>query len=175
MPQVIVLNGGSSSGKSTIARELQTLLLPAPWLCLSVDTLIQSLPPSGAGIEFAPDGSISVGPAFRRVEDAWMAGVAAMAAAGAPVIIDEVFLGGPHSQNRWRKALTGLNVLWVGVHCDAQVASAREATRPDRIPGMASSQATAVHEGVTYDLVVDTTGAGAAECAGEIAEWVSPR
>ncbi|MFJ8951557.1 chloramphenicol phosphotransferase CPT [Streptomyces sp. NPDC102381] len=175
MPQVIVLNGGSSSGKSSIARELQTLLLPEPWLSLSVDTLIQALPSSGAGIEFGADGSITVGPAFDRVEDAWMVGVAAMAAAGAPVIVDEVFLGGPHSQNRWRKALAGLDVLWVGVRCDAVVAAAREAARGDRIAGMAASQAALVHEGVTYDLVVDTTRTGAAECAREIVGWVSPR
>ncbi|KJY30199.1 hypothetical protein VR45_28250, partial [Streptomyces sp. NRRL S-495] len=36
--QVIVLNGGSSSGKTTLARALQNLL-PDPWLAFSVDTL----------------------------------------------------------------------------------------------------------------------------------------
>ncbi|MHB9759736.1 chloramphenicol phosphotransferase CPT family protein [Streptomyces sp. BYX5S] len=172
MPQVIVLNGGSSSGKTSIARSLQTLLLPTPWLTLSVDTLIESLPPSGAGIEFEPDGTITVGPAFTRVEDAWMAGVAAMATAGAHVIVDEVFLGGPHTQSRWRNALTGLNVLWVGVHCDPHVATSRETARGDRTPGMAASQARLVHEGVTYDVVVDTSRVGVEVCAGEIAERV---
>ncbi|MGH3152740.1 MAG: phosphotransferase-like protein [Streptosporangiaceae bacterium] len=34
--QVIVLNGGSSSGKTVIARCLQAIL-PRPWLRLSVD------------------------------------------------------------------------------------------------------------------------------------------
>lgn len=46
--QVIVLNGGSSSGKSTIARCLQEIL-PAPWLRLSVDDLAEALPPSLTG------------------------------------------------------------------------------------------------------------------------------
>ena len=169
MPQVIVLNGGSSSGKSSIARELQTLLLPVPWLALSVDTLIGALPRSGAGIEFADDGSITVGPVFREVEDAWMAGVAAMATAGAHVVVDEVFLGGPRSQARWRAALDGLDVLWAGVRCAAEVAAAREAARGDRVPGMAASQAELVHEGVAYDVTVDTARATAAECARTIA------
>lgn len=40
---------------------------------------------------------------------------------------------------------------------------------------MAASQAALVHEGVTYDLVVDTTRTGAAECARVIVGWVSPR
>jgi hypothetical protein len=59
MTQVIVLNGGSSSGKSGIARCLQAVL-PDPWLAFGVDTLIQAMPASmrtsDAGIEFAPDG-----------------------------------------------------------------------------------------------------------------------
>lgn len=38
--QVIVLNGGSSSGKSGIARCLQAVL-PDPWLAVGVDMLIQ--------------------------------------------------------------------------------------------------------------------------------------
>ena len=35
---VIVLNGGSSSGKSSIARQLQARLAPEPWLTFGVDT-----------------------------------------------------------------------------------------------------------------------------------------
>jgi len=40
--QVIVLNGGSSSGKSGIARCLQAVL-PDPWLAFGTDTLIQAM------------------------------------------------------------------------------------------------------------------------------------
>ena len=36
--QVIVLNGGSSSGKSTIARRLQSVL-PRPWLTFGTDDM----------------------------------------------------------------------------------------------------------------------------------------
>lgn len=82
--QVIVLNGGSSSGKSGIARCLQAVL-PDPWLSIGVDTLIEAMPPvmqgSEAGIEFAADGGIGIGPAFRALEGPWMAGVATMARA----------------------------------------------------------------------------------------------
>ncbi|MFB6870919.1 chloramphenicol phosphotransferase CPT [Streptomyces sp. NPDC056323] len=170
--QMIVLNGGSSSGKSSIARCLQGVL-PDPWLTFGVDTLIEAMPASmsesDAGIEFAPDGEVVVGPEFRALEAAWIEGIAAMARAGAGVIVDEVFLGGPASQQRWQKALGGLRVLWVGVRCDSAVAAAREAARGDRVPGMAASQADVVHQGVTYDLEVDTTRSGAMECARIIA------
>ena len=43
--RVIVLNGGSSSGKSGIARCLQAVL-PDPWLPFGTDTLVEALPVS---------------------------------------------------------------------------------------------------------------------------------
>lgn len=166
--QVIVLNGGSSSGKSGIARCLQAIL-PDPWLSLSVDTLVDAMPGSGVGIEFTPDGDVLVGPEFRRLEAAWMAGVAAMARAGVGIIIDDVFLGGTESQQRWMNALAGLDVLWVGVRCDGKVAADREVARGDRVNGMAAFQAEVAHNGVTYDLEVDTTHTESMQCARTIA------
>ncbi|MET8036458.1 chloramphenicol phosphotransferase CPT [Streptomyces sp. NPDC005345] len=172
---VIVLNGGSSSGKSGIARCLQAVL-PDPWLALGTDTLVDAMPAamraSDTGIEFAPDGEVIVGPEFRTLEAAWIEGIAAMARAGARIIVDEVFLGGPASQRRWHDALHDLPVLWVGVHCDATVAAGRELARGDRPIGMAASQATAVHRGVTYDLEIDTTHTESIECARMIAARV---
>lgn len=175
--QMIVLNGGSSSGKSTIARCLQAVL-PEPWLSLSLDTFVEALPVSlregdAAGIEFAPDGGVAVGDEFRRLEEAWIAGVVAMARAGARVVVDEVFLGGAESQARWLKAIGGdVEALWVGVRCEGAVAAAREGERGDRIGGMAAAQAELVHEGVSYDFEVDTARSGPEECARLIAERV---
>jgi chloramphenicol 3-O phosphotransferase len=169
---VIVLNGGSSSGKSTIARCLQSIL-PDPWLTFSVDDLLAAMPESmhvsGAGVAIQPDGQVVVGAGYRQLEAAWMAGIAAMARAGGRVIIDEVFLSGGQSQRRWEEALAGLGVLWAAVRCDPQVAAAREASRGDRVAGMATSQALIVHEGMRYDVEVDSAAAGPAECAAVIA------
>ncbi|MFJ6793354.1 chloramphenicol phosphotransferase CPT [Streptomyces sp. NPDC091268] len=169
---VIVLNGGSSSGKSGIARCLQSVL-PDPWLTFGVDTLIDAMPAamrmSGAGIEFDGDGGVSVGSGFRELEAAWIEGIAAMARGGARIIVDEVFLGGASSQQRWRRALDGVPVLWVGVRCDSAVAAGREIARGDRVAGMAASQADLVHAGVRYDLEVDTTHTESLACARAIA------
>ncbi|MFC1431771.1 chloramphenicol phosphotransferase CPT [Streptacidiphilus sp. N1-3] len=173
--QVIVLNGGSSSGKSGIVRCLQAVL-PDPWLALGTDTLVDAMPASmqvsDGGIGFAADGEVTVGPEFRALEAAWIEGVAAMARAGARVVVDEVFLGGAESQRRWQRALGGLAVLWVGVRCDAAVAAGREVARGDRTIGMAASQAELVHRGVAYDLEVDTARAEAIACARAIAARV---
>jgi len=112
---------------------------------------------------------VVVGPEFRALEATWIAGMAAMVNAGARIVIDEVFLGGAASQQRWKNALGTLQVLWVGVRCDARIAAARELARGDRIAGMAASQAEVVHRSVAYDLQVDTTHTEALECAQAIA------
>ena len=188
---MIVLNGGSSSGKSSIARCLQRLLGPT-WLALGVDDLVRALPggheiddliragrgggaPAGTAgpIGIGPDGSVNVGDDFRRAEASWYAGAAAIGRCGTGLILDEVFMGGRSSQGRLASALAGLPVVWVGVRCDPDVAAARERGRPDRVGGMARLQASRVHEGAAYDLVVDTSAASAADCAGTIAAYLS--
>ncbi|MFR9726049.1 chloramphenicol phosphotransferase CPT [Streptomyces sp. MS19] len=173
---VILLNGGSSSGKTAIARCLQAVL-PGPWLAFGIDALVDALPAAlrepGEGIEFAADGAVRVGGGFRELEAAWMRGLAATARAGARLVVDDVFLGGAASQQRWRDALDGLDVLWVGVHCAPDVAALRETARGDRTAGMARSQAETVHRGVTYDLEVDTTHTTPLPCARTIASHVT--
>ncbi|MGW4849826.1 chloramphenicol phosphotransferase CPT [Streptomyces sp. NPDC004288] len=165
---MILLNGGSSSGKSGIVRCLQSLL-PEPWLAFGVDSFVDALPArmrdSDDGIVFDADGGVGVGAGFRALEAAWAGGLVAMARAGAGIVVDDVFLGGAASQRRWREALGDLPVLWVGVRCEAEVAAGRETARGDRTAGMAARQARLVHEGVEYDLEVDTTHTEALDCA----------
>jgi chloramphenicol 3-O phosphotransferase len=169
-PRVIVLNGTSSSGKSSIATCLQRRL-EGTWLTLGIDDLIRAMShgpgdtTTAGSLEITPDGSVVVGDAFRSAESAWYEGLAAIAGAGAGVIIDEVFLNGGDSQSRLRRALEGLPVLWVGVQCQPAVAEARERQRGDRTIGMARTQADRVHRGVRYDLVVDTTDTTPDGCA----------
>jgi chloramphenicol 3-O phosphotransferase len=174
--RMIVLNGGSSSGKSGIVRCLQAVL-PEPWLAFGVDSFVEALPAamqdSDAGIEFKPDGDIAVGPVFRQLDAAWVQGIVAMCRAGACVVVDDVFLGGAGSQQRWRDAVGDLEVLWVGVRCDAQVAAGRELARGDRVTGMAALQAAIVHEGVKYDVEVDTTHTESVDCARTIARHLT--
>ncbi|WP_307624019.1 chloramphenicol phosphotransferase CPT [Streptomyces sp. V3I7] len=172
---MIILNGGSSSGKSGIVRCLQAEL-PESWLTFGCDSFVDALPArmraDDAGIVIGDDGGVSVGEDFRTLEAAWTEGVATMARAGARIIIDDVFLGGAASQQRWRKALDGVDTLWVGVRCAGAVAAGREIARGDRAPGMAARQADMVHEGVVYDLEVDTTRTESVECARIIAAHV---
>jgi chloramphenicol 3-O phosphotransferase len=173
--RLIIINGGSSSGKSAIVRGLQAVLAE-PWLGFSVDDFVDALPAglegSADGIEIGPGGEVSVGPAFRELEAAWTAGIVAMCRAGGRVIVDDVFLGGAASQQRWRDAIGDLGTLWVGVHCDPEIAASREQARGDRATGMAEQQALIVHQGITYDVEVDTSHTDSIDCAQTIAQYL---
>jgi chloramphenicol 3-O phosphotransferase len=148
-----------------------------PFLAFGVDTLVAALLSASSthnpGIVVGSDGVVAVGDRFRQLEHAWYQGLGAIARDDVGVIIDEVFLGGGKSQDRLRAALGGLRVVWVGVRCDVDVAVAREVARPERTQGMAASQAVIVHDGVQYDLQVDTTTNTALECAATIAAFVT--
>jgi chloramphenicol 3-O phosphotransferase len=187
--EVIVLNGPSSAGKTTIASALQEVL-EVSWLVFGIDTLIGALGLPllemhddaiiGArprqhvvregGIKFDVDGEITVGAEFRRLEAAWLEGLSRMAESGARLILDEVFLDGVHSQDRFRRAFDGRSIMWVGVTCDVDVATQRERDRGDRVVGASEKQSRHVHEGVHYDLVVDTTSRTPDDVAQQIAE-----
>ena len=121
---------------------------------------------------FGQHGEVLVGGGFRELEAAWLAGVAAMARAGARVIFDDVFLGGAASQQRVRAALEGLTVLWVGVRCAPEIAAGREIARGDRAAGMAALQAETVHQGVVYDVEIDSSHTESLDCARAIAARV---
>ena len=175
-PQVVVLNGGSSSGKSSIARNLQEVL-PGIWLTFGVDTFIDALPAGGdsprAGITFEPDGTITFSPEHRALERSWYTGLSGIARAGAHLILDEVLLSGRAGQERLRSAFSGVELIWVAVRCDPDVAASREARRLDRVEGMARQQALSVHAGVVYDVEVDTTHSSTEECVRDIARQLS--
>jgi chloramphenicol 3-O phosphotransferase len=175
---VIVLNGGSSSGKSSIARALQELL-PGVWLTFGVDTFIEALPGRGdsprSGVSYDPGGAVLLSEQYTRLEDAWYAGLSSMVRSGADIILDEVLLSGSTGQRRLRSAFGDEALIWVGVRCDQDAAAAREAARGDRVPGMARRQASVVHTGITYDVEVDTTFRSPDECAAVIAEFLGRR
>jgi chloramphenicol 3-O phosphotransferase len=92
----------------------------------------------------------------------------------ARVILDDVFVGGVVGQRRLREATGDIDVLWVGVRCDAAVAEGRELARGHQVGVLAAAQALVVHEGVEYDVEVDTTHTESVDCARTIVRaWQS--
>ena len=113
-----------------------------------------------------------VGTEFHRLEAAWLKGLSTIAESGVRLIVDEVFLDGVLSQERLRQSLAGRTIAWVGVTCDVDVATQRERDRGDRVVGGSEKQSRRVHEGVLYDLVVDTSSHTSDEVARQIADHI---
>jgi chloramphenicol 3-O phosphotransferase len=81
-----------------------------------------------------------------------------------PIVVDHVF----ESRSWFHEcfaALNGARVCYVGIRCPANVLERREKDRGDRRIGMAKWQADHVHEGMTYDLELDTSMLTPTQCA----------
>lgn len=157
--RVVVLNGGSSSGKTTIGRKLQVSLRET-WVLIGIDVLIWLLPmemmndPDGLLIQ---DGVVRRGAEFMRLYLAFQQAVATLARSGVSVILDDVMHDGMTDRRRWEGALVDIDSLWVGIHCDSRVAQTREKERGDRPRGLARNTATSCHRDIDYDIEVDTS------------------
>lgn len=174
---LLALNGGSSAGKTTLARKLQSIL-DDPWLLLGIDLLMWTLPAELVGDERGIqiiDGEIQRGVEFMRLYTGFQRAVAGLVSSGIDVILDEVLLDGSEDQRRWDEALGDLPVCWVAVHCDPDAAAMREQERGDRPPGIARKQATSVHRGVRYDIELDTNVIGIVDSVTTLADGVRQR
>jgi chloramphenicol 3-O phosphotransferase len=157
--RVILLNGVSSSGKSSIGRALLPLL-PDPWFLVPVDAI--GAMRSTVHTRVHDDADITA--MLRRTRLGYHRVVAALASAGNDVIMDY-----PLSEP-WRLAdlietLAGYDVTLVEVRCAPHELDRRERERGDRPVGLAASQ-TVYGD---YDITVDTTTASPHECAVTIA------
>jgi len=94
--------------------------------------------------------------------------VAVIAQQGINVIVDDLLFK-PDYLLDYRQALAGLDVWFVGVRCPLAVVEQREALRPGRFPGTATSHFHEVHaHGQAYDVEVDTGNQDPVRCADKI-------
>jgi len=185
---VIILNGASSSGKSSIAKQLQALL-PDNYLHIGIDTFITMMPNKSNNLAesdkqtdgfyfktIEQDGNkvrrIDYGEYGKVINSAYHSTVRHLADLGLKLIVDDV-MDGKREQDIWSRTFADTKVVYVAVHCSTEVLTAREQQRDDRIKGSAIEQALRVHTGVLYNVSVDTTDCSSAECAQLIASYVA--
>lgn len=172
--QIIILNGVGSVGKSSTARALQAIAA-RPFLYAAMDAFLEMLPPPlldhPDGLVFEPGESegraviaIKTGPVLQRVLHGMRHAIAAMAAQGNNLIVDEVMLEAASAQ-AYRDLLGRFDLRMVGLFAPLDVLEARERARGDREIGLARWQYDRVHRGIVYDLEVDTVASTPAECA----------
>ena len=186
MSNVILLNGSSSSGKTTLAEALQQAL-SSPYQYIALDQFRDGMPMRVRGLNAPPETEgargLNVVPAYLQGEpvteiqigdygDAVLAAmrrsVALFAAQGIPVIVDDLLFK-PEYLRDYAQVLDHQSTWLVGVKCDLDVVKQREAQRVGRFPGTAIAHAELVHSHVPeYDIEIDTTQTRPAEAAAAV-------
>lgn len=162
MGKVIFLNGTSSSGKTTIAKDLQKVL-QEPYFYVACDAFLSQIPDSV--------GESWFGKEIDGIVAAFHSSSAAISRHGYSIIVDTLV------QNaRWVpqciEAFEGLEVILVGVRCSLEVLEARESERRNRKIGLARHQFERVHCHGGYDVEVDTSLMSVGECVLKISDYV---
>ena len=152
--RIILLNGASSSGKSTLARALQAAM-GTPFLHLSSDQWIDA----GAVPDRRDDGPFDWVSSMRpRFFDGFHRTIAAMAAAGNDLIVDHI-IEYPSWRTQLAQLLSRQDVFFVAVRCDLAELQRREQQRGNRHTGeaLAHLHDNRIHDFGPVDATIDTT------------------
>lgn len=161
--RILLLNGASSAGKSTLARAMQSQLAEPFWHW-SIDHVLE------AGV--LPRERIAAGefdwkamrPAFF---DGFHRTIPALAAAGNDLIVEHIV-----ETAGWMRSLVDLlapfDVFHVGVRCPLPELERRELARGDRRIGSAREDDARTHGFGEYDVEVDSTRATPDELAADV-------
>ncbi|HEY1426535.1 MAG TPA: AAA family ATPase [Caulobacteraceae bacterium] len=177
MSRVVQLNGVSSVGKGSVAKALQRIAA-RPMLHVEMDAFLEMMPPGSFGDPQGyvfetrqeagkPVTAITSGPILQTAMRAMRAAVAAMADAGADLVVDEVIWEAADLDD-YRRRLAGHDFHVVGLRAPLEVIERREQARGDRTLGLARWQYDKVHAGMAYDLELDTSDATPEALAGQI-------
>lgn len=170
--RLIILNGGSSAGKTSLAEELQDAMLPETWLLMGIDMFWLSLPPRELNLEsvspdyyswkseIAADGkewfTVTPGPILDKIMFGRYRALRSFLDAGLSIVSDDVKF-----KHEWlidaMDVLHGYDVYYIGVYVSDEEGERREVARGDRHVGWDRASAHIAHQDCIYDFTVDTT------------------
>ena len=160
---IILLNGPSSSGKSTLAKNLQTLLKETrseQYEIASIDDFMK----------ISTEETIYEDDVFEISGDLCEA-VLDMIKTAHGVIIDHVITS-ERIFAQLKEMLNGYPLFTVHVECPLEVLIAREEARHNRCIGSAEASYTYLYPKDGYDLTVNTHSRTSKECAARILEAI---
>lgn len=184
---VIILNGPSSVGKSSIIKAFQAKEIK-PWLSIGIDNFFVGVLPPKVYREDKPEHrlvmhgvasedkngklfTLEVGPEGQKVIKGMHQAIAAYARTGNNVIVDYI-----KYDDVWivdlQEALKGINVILVGVTAPLEVIEQREKKRGTSPEGHARSHYHTVHQGMKYDVMIDTSKVTPEQAADEIIKFL---
>lgn len=172
--KILIINGTSSSGKTSIVKALQDIL-EEPYMEAGIDKFIWMLPHRyldrplwddvlGLAKQAGEFGHQLVIGMHRTAE--------VLSKTGINVIIDHVLV----EETWWQDCVDRFNKLpayLIGVRCPLEILEGREKARKNRTLGQARLQYDIVHGKGIYDLEVDTAIFTAEDCARTIKERVN--
>jgi len=188
---VIILNGPSGSGKSSIQRELQTLMMPNLWIKLGIDNLFDKPMPDitlenlafwqaenpirwvTTTQDSAQNNVVTLftGQQGEKVAYGMNSAIAGYAKAGCNSIVDYIAY-----KQAWiddlRTKLKDTQTYWIKIHIPLDVLEEREQARGTSPVGHGRSHYDTVYGDIVYDLTLDTSKLTAAECAQKIKEFI---
>lgn len=154
MIKAIVLNGTSSSGKTSIAKSLQKKLTK-PFLHVQLDAFWNMVP------SHVKANSSN----FPYMKHIIMDTTRSMLKHEAPFILDTVLPAGPQFI---QKELNDENIIYIHIQAASEILEQRELERGDREIGLAKSQLEEISRSTGYNLIIDTTYKSSDESADEI-------
>ena len=144
--RIIILNGTSSAGKTTLAKALRSAIAEPFCYCAS-DQLAE------AG--FRADRRLAPADERARFFDGFHRSIGAFAEAGNDLLVEHIV-----EEAAWwsqlQTVLQPFDVFWVGVHAPVPEIERRERERGDRYVGEAAYHLK-THDYCSYDVEVDTS------------------
>ena len=170
--KVIILNGVSSSGKSTL---IQKFVEKMPeYLKLSLDDIgglifnmrNQKRKPKTSEIVVETNHKISLKPyLFHRI-------ISLIHVFSYNIIVDALF-DCETALEDWENVFRDNNVVFVAVHCPLEELEKRERIRGDRPIGLAKSQLVSFHANIKYDIEINTFTNTTEECVQQIIDYIN--
>lgn len=189
---VIILNGPSGSGKSSIQREFQTRMMPNLWIKLGIDTLFDSpmpnITPENLSVWQSPNPirwveqsqdaegknviTLYLGDQGERVAYGMNSAIAAYAHAGCNVIVDYIAYDQAWLTDLQSK-LKGVRTYFIAIDIPLDILEQREAARGTSPAGHARSHYHTVYGDISYDLRVSSEKNSPEIIAQEIAAYIA--
>lgn len=188
---IIVLNGPSGSGKSSIQKEFQKLMMPNLWIKVGIDNLFDNVRPEITSenmnfwqspnpirwVDTSQDEqgnnviTLSVGTQGEKVAYAMNRAIATYAENGCNVIVDYIAY-----DQRWLKDLedkcSRFKTYYVAVQIPLETLEQRESARATSPKGHARSHYFTVYGDKKYDLTVNSGNNSAAQIALELKNMI---
>lgn len=183
--QVILLNGTTSAGKSTLLRQLQQEM-DEPYHAIALDQFRDGMPPRFRGLNSNSDEpgarglnvvpvqlngelvtEVQFGDYGLKVLSGLRRAVRALAECGVCVVVEDLVFSRDIAED-YARLLHDVRTTVVAVRCSEQVLLAREQQRLGRFPGTAKRYIDDLHRWMDYDVEVYTDTTAPADCAARV-------